>query len=85
VLSREKRGTKVLGAYCDQRPFSVELVGAVCSTLSCLVADGLSFVQVLRQGSFVKKIHNLGWTSPSYFEKREDAVALHYAIVRYHA
>jgi hypothetical protein len=37
VLSREKRGAKVLGAYYDQRPFSVELVGAVCVTLSCLV------------------------------------------------
>jgi len=67
-LQRPKIGAKVLGAYCDQRPFSIELVGAV-----------------LRQGSFVKKIHNLGWTSPSYFEKREDAAALHYAIVRYHA
>lgn len=32
VLSREKRGAKVLGAYHDQRPFSVELVGAVCAT-----------------------------------------------------
>jgi hypothetical protein len=43
------------------------------------------YVQVLRQGSFIRKIHNLGWTSPGYFEKREDAVALQYAIVRYHA
>jgi hypothetical protein len=32
MLSREKRGAKVLGAYYDQRPFSVELVGAVCVT-----------------------------------------------------
>lgn len=67
-LQKPKIGAKILGSYCDQRPFSVELVGAV-----------------LRQGSFIRKIHNLGWTSPSYFEKREDAVALHYAIVRYHA
>jgi hypothetical protein len=37
VLRREKRGAKVLGAYYDQRPFSVELVGAVCVTLSYLV------------------------------------------------
>jgi hypothetical protein len=48
-------------------------------------ADESRYIQVLRQGSFVKKIHNLGWTSPSYFEKREDAGALHYAIIRYHA
>ncbi|KAH9998391.1 hypothetical protein BJV77DRAFT_750719 [Russula vinacea] len=67
-LQKPKIGAKILGAYYDQRPFSVQLVGAV-----------------LRQGSFIRKIHNLGWASPSYFEKREDAVALHYAIVRYHA
>ncbi len=48
-------------------------------------ADESRYVQVLRQGSFIKKVHNLGWTSSSYFEKREDAVALHYAIIRYHA
>ncbi|KAI0248716.1 hypothetical protein BJV78DRAFT_1276476 [Lactifluus subvellereus] len=62
------RGAKVLGAYYNQRPFSVDLVGAV-----------------LRQGSFVRKMHDLGWTSRSYFEKREDAAALHHAVVRYHA
>jgi len=67
-LPRSKIGAKILGAYCNQRPFSVELVGVV-----------------LRQGSFISKVHDLGWTSPSYFEKREGAVALHYAIVRYHA
>jgi hypothetical protein len=37
ILSREKRGAKILGAYYDQRPFSVQLVGAVCVTLPCLV------------------------------------------------
>jgi len=67
-LRKPKMGAKVLSAYHDQRPFSVELVGAV-----------------LRQGSFIKKIHDLGWTSQSYFEKRGDTPALHYAIVRYHA
>jgi len=67
-LPKPKMGAKVLGAYHNQRIFSVELVGAV-----------------LRQGSFIRKIHNLGWSSPGYFEKREDAVALHYAVVRYHA
>jgi hypothetical protein len=41
--------------------------------------------QVLRQGSFVRKMYDLGWTSHSYFEKREDAAALHHAVVRYHA
>ncbi|KAH9031145.1 hypothetical protein EDB85DRAFT_2243135, partial [Lactarius pseudohatsudake] len=60
--------SKVLGAYADQRPFSVDLIGAV-----------------LRQGSFVRNIYDLGWTSSSYFEKHEDAAVLHHAIVRYHA
>ncbi|KAH9035881.1 hypothetical protein EDB85DRAFT_2211533, partial [Lactarius pseudohatsudake] len=60
--------SKVLGAYVDQRPFSVDLIGAV-----------------LRQGSFVKNIYDLGWTSSSYLEKHEDAAVLHHAIVRYHA
>ncbi|KAI9513159.1 hypothetical protein F5148DRAFT_1156507 [Russula earlei] len=67
-LPKPKLGAKILGAYYNQRPFSVELVGAV-----------------LRQGFFIKKINELGWTSPSYFEKREDAIALHYATIRYHA
>ncbi|KAH9049000.1 hypothetical protein EDB84DRAFT_1410083 [Lactarius hengduanensis] len=67
-LEKPKIISKVLGAYVDQRPFSVDLIGAV-----------------LRQGSFVKKIYDLGWTSSSYFEKHEDAAVLHHAIVRYHA
>ncbi|KAH9002363.1 hypothetical protein EDB86DRAFT_2827331 [Lactarius hatsudake] len=67
-LEKPKITSKVLGAYVDQRPFSVDLIGAV-----------------LRQGSFVKKIYDLGWTSSSYFEKHEDAAVLHHAIVRYHA
>jgi hypothetical protein len=45
----------------------------------------LHLLQVLRQGSFVGKMHDLGWTSRSHFEKHEDAIALHHAVVRYHA
>lgn len=41
--------------------------------------------QVLRQGSFVQKMHDLDWTSPGFFDKMEDEVALKHAIVRYHA
>jgi hypothetical protein len=80
-----KRGAKVLGAYHNQRPFSVELVGAVRVMLFDFLGRAAIPLQVQRQGSFIRKIHDLGWTSPSYFEKREDAVALHYALVRYHA
>lgn len=41
--------------------------------------------QVLRQGSFVQKMHDLGWTAPGFFDKIEDEVALKHAVVRYHA
>ena len=49
------------------------------------LAYGTFHLQVLRQGSFVKKIYDLGWTSSTFFEKHEDAPVLHHAIVRYHA
>ncbi|KAI0265155.1 hypothetical protein BC834DRAFT_802695, partial [Gloeopeniophorella convolvens] len=67
-LQKPKIAAKILGAYYNQRPFSVELIGAV-----------------LRQGSFITKMHDLGWTAPTYFEKHEDALALHHAVMRYHA
>lgn len=41
--------------------------------------------QVLRQGSFVQKMHGLHWTEPDYFDSREDEIALQHAIARYHA
>jgi hypothetical protein len=41
--------------------------------------------QVLRQGSFVKKLHALRWTEPDFFETSEDEIALQHAIARYHA
>ncbi|EPQ58876.1 hypothetical protein GLOTRDRAFT_90647 [Gloeophyllum trabeum ATCC 11539] len=40
---------------------------------------------VLRQESFIDKMVNLGWTDPTYFEAREDEIALHHAAARYHA
>jgi hypothetical protein len=85
MLSREKEEPRfwALTATKDHSPLSWS--GRYVLRFPASSADESRIVQVLRQGSFVKKIHNLGWTSPSYFEKREDAVALHYAIVRYHA
>ncbi|KAF9463653.1 hypothetical protein BDZ94DRAFT_1258236 [Collybia nuda] len=59
---------RIISAYMDDRPFSVDLVGAV-----------------LRQGSFVRKIYDLLWTSPGFFESKEDEVVLQHAIARYHA
>ncbi|KAG6915915.1 hypothetical protein DXG01_009285 [Tephrocybe rancida] len=40
---------------------------------------------VIRQGSFVKKMHDLQWTQPQFFDDKEDEVALQHSIARYHA
>lgn len=57
-----------MGAYTDDRPFSIDLVGAV-----------------VRQGSFIGKMYDFGWTEPGYFDTPEDEVVLLHAIARYHA
>ncbi|KDQ53342.1 hypothetical protein JAAARDRAFT_161844 [Jaapia argillacea MUCL 33604] len=59
---------RIMSAYTDDRPFSIELTGAV-----------------LRQGTFVKKMHDIGWTDPDFFNLAEDMVALQHSIARYHA
>lgn len=38
---------------------------------------------VLRQGSFVKKMSELGWTQPGFFDRRDDEVVLQHCIARY--
>jgi len=45
----------------------------------------MSLLKVLRQGEFVKKMHNFGWTRPGYFARFDDELALHHALARYHA
>ncbi|KAH6908085.1 hypothetical protein BKA70DRAFT_1562720 [Coprinopsis sp. MPI-PUGE-AT-0042] len=40
---------------------------------------------VMRQGSFVGKMENFGWTRPGFFDKPEDEAALQHALARYHA
>ncbi|KAF7304477.1 hypothetical protein HMN09_00850000 [Mycena chlorophos] len=40
---------------------------------------------VLRQGSFVSKMHQLGWTKPGAFDSHEDQLALLHVVARYHA
>ena len=57
-----------MSAYVDDRPFSVELVGAV-----------------LRQCSFIDKMHNFGWLEPDAFKESDDELVLVHAIARYHA
>ena len=62
------RATRILGAYTDDRPFAIDLVGAV-----------------IRQGSFIDKMHDFGWTETGYFDDPVDEVVLAHAIARYHA
>ncbi|KDR74375.1 hypothetical protein GALMADRAFT_280353 [Galerina marginata CBS 339.88] len=59
---------RLMNAYNDDKPYSVELVGAV-----------------LRQGSFVGKMYDLGWTRPGFFDSQSDEMALQHALARYHA
>ncbi|KAH7921597.1 hypothetical protein BV22DRAFT_1019043 [Leucogyrophana mollusca] len=40
---------------------------------------------VLRQGSFIQKMHDLGWAKPSCFDSPADAVVIGRCIARYHA
>ena len=39
----------------------------------------------MRQSSFVKKMYDLGWTGPGFFDYAGDELALQHAISRYHA
>ncbi|KAJ3557415.1 hypothetical protein NM688_g1475 [Phlebia brevispora] len=66
--TRGRRALRIVGAYTDDRPFSIDLVGAV-----------------IRQGSFVDKMHNFGWTETGYFDSKEDEAVLVHSIARYHA
>jgi hypothetical protein len=40
---------------------------------------------VLRQETFVRKMYDLEWTRPGFFNDRIDELALHHAAARYHA
>ncbi|KAH6879614.1 hypothetical protein BKA70DRAFT_1345463 [Coprinopsis sp. MPI-PUGE-AT-0042] len=40
---------------------------------------------VIRQGSFVQKMHDFEWTKPNFFAAPEDEAALQHALARYHA
>jgi len=78
---------KVLSAYNDGRPFSLDLVGAVglsnTKNFSCEAYGHTE--QVLRQNAFTEKMHELGWSQPGFFESKEDEISLHHCVARYHA
>ncbi|KAJ7684433.1 hypothetical protein DFH06DRAFT_1073106 [Mycena polygramma] len=63
-----------------------KLIGRV---MSAYLDDKIFSVEligaVLRQGSFVKKMHDLQWTKAGFFDNADDVISLHHAIARYHA
>ncbi|KAF6750994.1 hypothetical protein DFP72DRAFT_817051 [Ephemerocybe angulata] len=62
------------------------LLGRIMSAHSTWLPYSVELVgAVLRQRSFVKKMVDLGWTRPGYFDKEDDELALRHAIARYHA
>jgi hypothetical protein len=80
------RIVRIAQGYTDGRIFAIDLVGAVrYGFLFFLVKPPLMFDKVIRQGSFVKKMTDLGWTEPSFFVAEEDQVVLQLAVARYHA
>lgn len=78
---------KVLSAYSDGRPFSLDLVGAVgfCSVMCFSRGAHRRAEQVLRQDAFTEKMYQLGWSQPGFFDSKEDEIALHHCVSRYHA
>lgn len=80
-----KTHQRILNAYTDEKIFSVSLAGAVSLFWYCVKHLLLTASKVLRQCSFVTKMHNLKWSDPASFASQEDQVALQHAIARYHA
>ncbi|KAH8103957.1 hypothetical protein BXZ70DRAFT_888620 [Cristinia sonorae] len=68
LIPQFTRANRILSAYFDDRPFSIDLIGAV-----------------IRQGSFIDKMHNFAWTEPTYFDDPVDEIVLVHSIARYHA
>ena len=62
------RANRIMSAYTSDRPFSIDLVGAV-----------------IRQGTFVDKMHSFAWTDPTYFKDSVEETILVHATARYHA
>ncbi|PCH42480.1 hypothetical protein WOLCODRAFT_120640 [Wolfiporia cocos MD-104 SS10] len=67
-VSHKRAINRVLNAYTDDRPFSVDLVGAI-----------------IRQGSFIDKMYEFGWTDSAFYQDENEQIVLEHAIARYHA
>ena len=76
-----------MSAYHDGRPFSLDLVSAVGLLHIERISRGADdrVEQVLRQNAFTEKMHQLGWSQPGFFDGKEDEIALHHCVARYHA
>lgn len=77
-----------MSAYTDDRPFSIDLVGAVRRNVIAIIlflTDAVLLVQVIRQGSFIDKMCQFGWTNRGMFDEPEEEVVLQHALARYHA
>ncbi|EPT03014.1 hypothetical protein FOMPIDRAFT_1159610 [Fomitopsis schrenkii] len=60
--------SRIMNAYADDRPFSIDLAAAV-----------------LRQGTFIDSMDDLGWTAPGFFDDEINEALLTHALARYHA
>ncbi|PCH43724.1 hypothetical protein WOLCODRAFT_75486 [Wolfiporia cocos MD-104 SS10] len=40
---------------------------------------------VIRQGSFIDKMYEFGWTDPTFFQDEDETIVLEHVIARYHA
>lgn len=87
-LIRANSLTNTLGAYTRGEQFSLDLTTAVRPLLPSSYSpstrsDPSPHSQVLRQGTFVQKMHDLGWTRPGRFDG--DEILLQRCVARYHA
>lgn len=76
-----------MNAYADDRPFSIDLAAAVGVFSLAARRDRLTSrcLQVLRQGTFIDSMDDLGWTAPGFFDDEINEALLTHALARYHA
>ena len=78
---------RILSAYTDDSPFSVDLVGAVREHLSKYgpLCIDTTICKVLRQSSFVRQMNDLGWCEQGFLDSEPGKIALQHSVARYHA
>ncbi|KAH9483132.1 Glycine-rich domain-containing protein 1 [Psilocybe cubensis] len=67
-------------------PYQPRLVSRIMSAYNDEKIYSVELVgAVLRQGSFVNKMHGLGWTKSGFFDEPGDELVLQHGLARYHA